>query len=302
MNANRATRMATRSVLIACAASMAISSLASCTVPGTTRVIASPGNAIALAPLGENRLAVLAGAPGARAVFIIDNDGAVVSSFGVTGTARAISVASGSGPVYVGVGADDGRRSTGAIERYTLTGTKTRILPMSSTVHALSPAADGVIYALIGAGPRVRALVPVRMDAGTVGAPTPADAAVETVSACTIGAVRYLVTAGESAGISLIDARTNGTRRSSAGSDAVCDATDRTIYALERSSGSSSLSALEVPRLLRRGLIDAPADTIALAVRGSELVTLQSADGRSSISFYPESALRGDLRVGERGE
>jgi hypothetical protein len=114
-------------------------------------VLKVPADALAAAPLGQDRLAVLTGSGGANKVFLVDiSSGNVLKSFSVTGHSTGIVAQSPDGPLLISVRLDGrGNHDRGAIESWTLDGEKKQAVTLSARPLALIQGIDGIRYVLI---------------------------------------------------------------------------------------------------------------------------------------------------------
>jgi hypothetical protein len=274
--------------------SMAVSGCASAFRP-SHHLIPGPSGAIAAAPLSQHRIAILAGSPTSKGVFIVDlNNGEVQKSFGVTREATGISTESGDGPLLISVGGQGNhKRFFGAVERWTLSGTKTRVVPMPAMARGVTRVFEGVGYVLVGNGP-ARTAIPLQAPALTPGHPIALEANAKTLQQCLIGASPYLLYSGGNQGTIVVrEIETTIIVRSSVVGEApICLQNRQQVFAISHSFAAASIAMLSLPTLLQQGLIPASNDAVALyETEDHHLIALNGNSRLSNIEEFSDSVL-----------
>jgi hypothetical protein len=165
---------------------------------GCARLTASgplplPADALATVALASG-FAVLSGTDAAKTVTLLRPDGSVLLDFGATKEAVDLAAPTPDGPLYLalaGAGAA-GRAGTGAIERWTLDGTRTGVVSLPGPPASLQPSGTK-LYALLAyaasrGGAPVRALAEIDARRLALARVVPLDPGVESVAVCPPGA------------------------------------------------------------------------------------------------------------------
>jgi hypothetical protein len=260
------------------------------TVPG-------PANAIAAAPLGGGRIAVLAGTDDAKGVFIIDELTAeVLRSFGVTKEATGIAAVAEEGPLLLSVGTERGGKPVGAVEEWTLDGVKSRVVALPTEGLSITRTVGHLAYALIGAGGD-RAAVPINLPSLRVGTALPLDADARGLQQCRSSRGTFLLYTDGRGQLALRDLVTGVVARSSSqGEGATCAQGGDVAYAISGDILQRSISALHLPELQPFSSLPASRDAIALYQTDEQkLVSLNSANRVSSVQTFRDESI--DLRT-----
>lgn len=248
-----------------------------------------PSGAIAAAPLGSERIAVLAGTDQAKGVFVIDlNSSRITQSFGVTREATSISTEGPDGPLLIGIGGRtlDGHPA-GSVERWSLQGVKLQVVPMPAQVLGLSQVSAGELFVLIG-DDRTRAAVPIAVPGLGVGKAIPLDAQTDDLALCQLGSDGLLVTSAAGA----ISARSMDTgqvvRSRVAGQSPTCIPGQARIYAISKTFLTRSVIVLGLPDMSEVATAPASNDARALYPDGGHgLLALNATEQVSNIQLLP---------------
>jgi len=279
-----------RLAVLACVAA----SVAACGGRGgdAARTLPAPAYALDASADGPGRIAVLAGQPEAKGVFVIDDrSGAVLSSFGVTAQADAIA-ADGEGNLLLGIASDSGGRSVGAVEYWSADGKKAYVLPTVAAVGRLTSDVDGHVYALVGTR-AARAAEEIDVKRRRVVRTLPLAAAVDDLQQCAFDGRSYLLVASTSAGTLAI--RTPGGRDQlvlhTAPHDVTCATGDRQLYGLADAFASKSLAVMAWPSGLR--VAEVPTSVNALKpfvlTRSGDVAVLSTTGRVSAIDVIPRA-------------
>jgi hypothetical protein len=228
--------------------------------------VPGPAGALAAAPLSGNRVAILAGSDDAKGVYVLSLDsGSVVGSFGVTKEATGLAAEGADGPLLVSVGAvsPDGR-PVGALERWTLTGSKQRVVPMPAEADGVTKVIDGVAYVLLRSGD-ARAALPIESPLLRVGKPIPLDAGARELEQCKLDASDYLVYTEGDGLVAMREIDSGRTLHSAVvADDATCLTGKPRVYAIQKSFAARSIAVLEIPDLAKLGAVPASNDASEL--------------------------------------
>jgi hypothetical protein len=225
-----------------------------------------PGGAIAAAPLGAHRVAILAGTDAAKGVFVVDLDSArIVRSFGVTREAVAIGAAGPDGPVLLGIaGTTSDGHPAGSVEWWTLQGQKQQVVPMSARALAMTQVVGGQLFVLVG-DDASRAAVPLTLGSMLVGRAIPLDATTDALALCQMGADALLVSSGPGMVVSARSIDTGQIVRSSVVADApTCISGQARIYAISKTFLSRSVVVFGLPDMIQVASIPVSNDARAL--------------------------------------
>ncbi|MBV9104018.1 MAG: hypothetical protein JO060_10520, partial [Candidatus Eremiobacteraeota bacterium] len=258
-----------RALALACVpllcATAAMSGCASSFRP-SNHLVAGPRGAIAAVALPGHRVAILAGSPMSKGIFIVDlTTGALHRSFSVTKEATGIAAEGGDGPLLISVGAVNNRgRAVGAVERWTMDGQKLRVAPMPAEALGISRVVQGVAYVLVGHG-AARTAVPLYLPSMHVGPALPLDANAKSIQQCLIGSTPYLLYSGSAPNggtpIVVRQVETGMVVRSSvSGESPTCLQGRQQVFALQRTFAAGSIVVLGIPTLLQQGLVPASSD------------------------------------------
>ena len=271
------------------ACGFAVAAIVACTPSAQqqSRTIAAPSEAVDLTPFGSS-FAVLAGTAESRGVFLIDaSSGNVISSFGVTGEADAISRDS-NGSLLLGVSASSGSRNVGAIEFWSPAGKKLHVLPLSDAVAGLTDPVGNHVFALVGSR-TVRVAADIDLARSRVARIIPLSASIDHLAACTVNGQSYLLESNTAARQLVIRNLNHGTERAidEAASDITCAPKTKSLFGLLEAFGSKSLVVQTFPRGLALSQLPASVDALALRVTpsGDNVGILNSAGDRSSIEI-----------------
>lgn len=291
---SRCRRASARAVNVTGCAALLVLSVAGCAndFQHTTPLVPGPSGAIAAAPLDHQRIAVLAGSPETKGVFIVDlARGAVERSFGVTKEATGIAAESGNGPLLISVGGvSPSKHAFGAVELWSLAGQKTKVVPMPSEAHGITSVALGNAYVLVGDGP-ARAAIKLSVPALHVAKPIPLDAKAKTLAQCVFGEEPYLIYSGGLQNTIVVRALDSGqTMRSSVVADApTCVGGHQAVFALAHSFAAASVVALTMPNLLQQTQFPASSDAIQLYESGDHhLIALNATPRFSNIQTFTD--------------
>jgi hypothetical protein len=256
------------------------------------QLIPGPSGAVGGTMLAHDEMAVLAGGPTTRAVFVIDLDhGDIIKSFGVTREATGIAAVTPEGPLLVSVGGESPQhRQFGAVERWSLAGYKTRVVPMPLPALGITRAEQGTAYVLLG-NRNARAALPLTTPGLKVGKPIPLDANARTLQQCVIGAAPYLVYAGGKTNTVVIREIDSGTvLRSSVVADSpICIENHPQIFAISHGFAAASVVKMSVPSLLQQALIPASNDALALYETDDHRLAVLNATPRvSDVEIFPD--------------
>ncbi len=259
------------------------------------RLVPGPSGAIAAAPLSRGRIAVLAGDDQHKAVFLIDvRSGQVLKSFGVTREATGITAEGDDGPLLISIGGvNRGGRSFGAVERWTLAGTKVQVIPMSAQALWMTRTLDGVTYALVGNG-NDRSAVAIDVPSMRLHDPISLDAGAKHPELCRLGSSDYLVFSGGGQGTIVVrEIETGIVVRSSVIADSpTCIDGHPAVFAISKSFAARTIAVLTLPGLLQASLVPASNDASELYQSFDHHLFALDATARSSnVEFFPDDAL-----------
>jgi hypothetical protein len=258
-------------------------------------LIPGPSGAVAAATISQHRMAVLAGSRTAKAIYLIDlANGEIQKSFGVTKEATGVAAATPDGPLLVTVGGENRGKGFGALEQWTLNGTKSRVIAMPSEARGITRVNDGLAYVLIGAGD-ARAAVPVIVPSLTKKKTIPLEAGSKTLQQCEIGASPYLLYSSGSQGTIVVrEIDTGIVVRSTVVADSpICIQGRQQVFALSHSFAAASVVMLSLPTLLQQGLIPASNDAIALyETEDHHLVALNATSRLSNLEVFADDVLK----------
>ena len=279
-----------RLATLACAAS-ALVACGGRTAEGA-RTLPAPAYALDATADGPGRIAVLAGQPDAKGVFVLDDrTGAVLASFGVTAQADAIS-AVGDGNVLLGIASDAGGRSVGAVEYWTADGKKTFVLPTAAAVGRLTSDVDGRVYALVGTR-ATRAADEIDVNRRRVVRTLPLGAAVDGLQQCVFDGRPYLLVASASAGTLAIRSPAGRDQLvlRTAPHDVACATGDRQLYGLSDAFASKSVAVMAWPSGLRVAEVPTSVNALKPFVlpRSGDVAVLSSAGRVSAIDVIPHA-------------
>jgi hypothetical protein len=261
----------------------------------SNRLVPGPSGAVGAAPLGQHRIAILSGSATAKGVFIVDlTNGEVQKSFGVTKESTGIAAETPEGPLLLTVGGlSPTKHPFGAVERWTLAGEKTQVVPLPSAARGISSVAQGFAYLLIGNG-SARAALPIAIPSLKRGKPIALDANARTLGQCIFGDSPYLVYSGGTQGTVVVREIESGiVVRSTVVADApMCLAGKQQVFAISHAFAAASIVSLSLPTLLQLQLIPASNDAIALYESADHhLLALNATSRLSNVEVFPDDAL-----------
>jgi hypothetical protein len=257
-------------------------------------VVPIPSSSIAVAALAGERAAVLAGDKRAKAIYVVDlARKTVLFSFGVPKEATGISAVSDEGPLLVSLGAQHGKQSTGAVERWTIDGTETGTLPLPAPGLTLTRTLDGIAYVLVGHG-ATRAAIGLRAWPLRTTRAVPLESNLDDLEACRFAGRWYLVYSTANRHIALRDVVSGATRRSTAfADDPTCIDGRNEVYAVSRTFGAANVVILKFPHLDQVAAIPVSNTVIGLYDSGDRrLMALDSTTTVGTLEILPRSALR----------
>lgn len=259
------------------------------------RLVPGPSGSIAAAPLSRGRVAVLAGDDQQKGVFLIDIPGGqVIKSFGVTREATGITAEGDEGPLLISIGGT-GRNGKpfGAVERWTLAGTKVQVIPMPAPALWMTRTLDGVTYTMIGNGDD-RSAVPIDVPSMRLHTPINLDAGAKHPELCRLGSSDYLVFSGGNQGTIVVrEIETGIVVRSSVVADSpTCIDGHAAVFAISKSFAARTIAVLTLPGLLQASLIPASNDAAELYQSfDHHLFALDSTARSSNIEVFPDDVL-----------
>jgi hypothetical protein len=259
------------------------------------KLVPGPSGAIAAAPLSRNRVAVLAGDEQQKGIFIVDtHSGQVLKSFGVTRESTGITAEGDDGPLLVSVGGI-GRngRPFGAVERWTLAGTKVQVVPMPAAALWMTRMLDGSTYVLIGQGDD-RSAVAMDVPSMRLHAPISLDAGAKHPELCRLGSSDYLAFSGGTQGTIVVrEIETGIIVRSSVVADSpTCVDGKQAVFAITKSFAARTIAVLTLPGLLQASVIPASNDASALYQSADHhLFALNSTARSSNVEIFPDDVL-----------
>jgi hypothetical protein len=258
------------------------------------RLVPGPSGAIAASPLFGDRIAVLAGDDRSKGVFIIDlRSGEVMKSFGVTREATGMVSEGGDGPLLITVGgyAANGK-GFGAVERWTLAGSKSQVVPMPTAAMGITRVTDGIAYVML-ANHESRSALSIAVPAMKIGKPIPLDAGAKSLEQCKIGSSDYLVYSGGTQGTIVVrELETGIVLRSSVVADNPTCLTGRDqVFAIEKSFAARTIAVLTLPGLLQATVVPASNDAAGLyESQDHHLIALNATSRLSNIETFPDDA------------
>jgi hypothetical protein len=240
-------------------------------------------------------MAILAGNDEAKAVFILNLDsGSVVKSFGVTKEATGLAAEGLDGPLLISVGGISRTgHPIGAIERWTLAGTKEQVVPMPLQAMGITKDIDGVAYVLLRNSKAVAAL-PIQSPMLHVGKPIPLDAGARGLEQCKLDANDYLVyTEGLKGTIVMREIESGTTLHSSVVADSpTCPSGKARIYAVQKSFAARTIAVLDIPNLTELGVVAASNDLAALyETLDHHMIALNATPRLSNVETFGEDSL-----------
>jgi hypothetical protein len=259
------------------------------------RLVPGPSGAIAAAPLARDRVAILAGNDDSKGIFLIDlHTGEVLKSFGVTREATGLAAEGGDGPLLVSVGGTSRNgRPVGAVERWTLAGTKVQVVPMPAPALWMTRAVDDAAYVMVGAGSD-RSVLPIYLPSLRVGKAIPLDANAKHPELCKLGSNDYLVFSGGSQGTVVVREIETGivVRSSVVADNPTCVAGQQEVFAISKSFAARTITVLTLPGLLQASLIPASNDASALyETADHHLLALNATSRSSNVEVFPDDLL-----------
>jgi len=216
--------------------------------------------------MGSHRVAVLAGDARAKAVYVIDiSHDAVVFSFGVDKETTGLTALSDEGPLLLSVGGTKGAPGSGAIERWTIDGTRTGDLPLPAPGLALTQRVGHVAYVLIGKG-HARAAVPINTFPFFLMRPIPLEADVNALAQCHFSDEgSFLLYSTANRKLAARNLATGRIVRSDIAALApACIDGVNSAYAIARTSSTANAIVLSVPNLSQTSALPLSLDAIAL--------------------------------------
>jgi hypothetical protein len=257
--------------------------------------VPAPAAALAAAPLSGDVVAILSGDDRAKAISLVNLDsGAVVRSFGVTKEASDLSSSGPDGPLLLsisGIGSDG--QPMGAVESWSLEGSKERVIPLPLQAMNLTRNIGGTVFVLIANG-KVRAAVPLNVVTLQPGPAIPLDAYARKLEQCRVGTTSYLVYSHENGGtVAVRDLRTGASTHSTvAGDDPTCVGGTPGVYAMQKSLVNDQVAVFDLPGLRQQGHLPAEHDTIALyETLDHHLIALDATQRVSTVEEYPAQTL-----------
>jgi hypothetical protein len=180
-----------RALRAAFAVAAICASACACAGPPARGPLPLPADALATVALASG-FAVLSGTDAAKTVTLLRPDGSVLLDFGATKEAVDLAAPAPDGPLYLALAGAGRGRATGAVERWTLDGTRTGAVSLPGPPVSLQ-ASGTKLYALLAfAAPRggtpVRALAQIDARRLALERVVPLDAAVESIAVCPPGA------------------------------------------------------------------------------------------------------------------
>ena len=259
------------------------------------RLVPGPSGAIAVASLSRERVAILAGDDESKGVFIIDlHNGEVLKSFGVTKEATGITAEGGDGPLLVSVGGQSRNgRSFGAVERWTLAGTKVQVVPMPAPALWLTRPVDDVAYVMVGDG-QTRTALPLSLPSLHVGKPIALDAGAKHPDLCKLGSNDYLVFSGGTQGTIVVRELETGivVRSNVVADNPTCLQGRNEVFAISKSFAARTIAVMTLPGLLQASLIPASNDAAALYESADHhLLALNATSRSSNVELFPDDLL-----------
>ncbi len=259
------------------------------------KLVPGPSGAIAAAPLARDRVAILAGDDESKGVFIIDlHNGEVLKSFGVTREATSIATEGGDGPLLVSVGGTSRNgRPVGAVERWTLAGTKVQVVPMPAPALWLTRVVDDVSYVMVGSG-EARTAMPLYLPSMKVGKPMALDAGAKHPDLCKLGSNDYLVFSGGTQGTIVVREIESGivVRSSVVADNPTCVTGRQDVFAISKTFAARTIAVLTLPELLQGSLIPASNDATALYESADHhLLALNATSRSSNLEMFPDDLL-----------
>ena len=288
-------RVLTRGLALAAPTLLAAALSACSTFSPTRHLVPGPAGPIGIATLSQSRVAILAGSAQSKGVFIIDlNAGKVSKSFGVTKQATGIAAERPDGPLLITVGGEPKRgHHIGAVERWSLSGQKMRVIPMPAEARGITRPFGGVAYVLVGNGD-ARAAIPLQLPALSRARPMPLEKHVRTMQQCIIGASPYLVySAGNEGSVVIREIGTGVVVRSNVVADSpICIQGRLQVFAISHSFAAASIVMLSLPTLLQQGFIPTANDAITLfETEDHHLAELNGSPLLSNVEIFSDNAL-----------
>jgi len=294
IRSNRVSAMRARLMLSALLSTVLIASSTGCdqSFRPAGREVPGPAGSIAAAPLSGGRIAILAGSPEAKGVFLIDETtGTVLRSFGVTKEATGIAAETPDGPILLSIGAQRDGRSIGAVEQWGLDGTKDRVVPLPSEALGITRIQGGAAYALLNGSNEARAAIPIAVPALRVGRAVPLDLGAHSLELCASDAGDFLLYTDGARGFVVIrDVHTGGVAHSESVADgATCVRANNRAYAVVGGLLDRRISIMQLPTMVEIGSIPASRDALALYENdASRLVALNATRRVSTIETFDQ--------------
>ncbi len=260
------------------------------------RVVALPPGAVAITPLANGRVAVLAGDDVGKSVYVVNAaDGSVVHSFGVTREATGLAAAGANGPLLLTIGGNsaDGH-AFGAVERWTLRGQKDAVLAMPGPAMGVTTVVDGTAYALVDAG-GARSAIP--FDVATLRPGTAVGLAQDDrgLQRCKTASTDYLVYTSGDGTLATRDLGHGRVRHSRVEAEnPECLGGIGKVVAIAKTAFARTIAVLDLPGLVeRRAVPVSTTASVAYAAPSHQLEVLDSAADASYIEFVPEQQIDG---------
>ena len=249
--------------------------------------------------LGSGRAVVLAGSSEAKAVYVVDlGDGNVEESFGVTREATDVTSTGSDGPLLVSVGgtAPDGR-AIGAVEQWTLTGHKDRVVALPGAAVSLTRSAADTVYALVANGD-ARAAVPIRVRALRADRPIPLEADDRDLEQCQVDTHQYLLYTQSNGTVAMRDVASGQTVHSVVVAESpTCVDGNHRIVAISGNPTARAIVVLAFPGLIQAGAIPASINASAIyETLDHTLVALDATPRESNLETFSDDQLDGPKR------
>jgi hypothetical protein len=247
-------------------------------------------------------VAILAGSDEAKAVFIVNLEtGEVGKSFGVTREATGLTAEGLDGPLLITVGGISRTgHPIGAVERWTLAGTKVQVVPMPLQAMGITKDIDGVAYVLLRNSKAVAAL-PIQSPMLHVGKPIPLDAGARGLEQCKLDANDYLVYTEGLKGTIVMREIESGTTLHSAvvADDPTCLSGKPRIYAIQKSFAARTIAVLDIPNLTELGVVAASNDAASLYESlDHHMIALNATPRLSNMETFGDDSL--DLKPAQK--
>jgi hypothetical protein len=267
------------------------------------KLVPVPRSALAAAPLAGGRVAILAGDSRTKAVFIVDTAREMVlSSFGVAAESSGLSAASDQGPLLITIAAGQGRSARGALERWTVDGTRDGSLPLPGPALAITQTIDGTAYVLDASG-SARSATAVDVWHLTRGEPIPLAGDVASLQQCRLRDNRILAYATTAHLITTRDIGSGKEVHSTArGDDPGCLDGGASLYAVARTVGAANLVVLSFPGLGQVAAVPLSKAVVALYDAGGDrLMALNSTAEVGTLEILPRAFDGRAVSGGDRG-